>query len=60
MPTWEALATEPTPRTRVQKMTGAIIILMRLTKPRADRLELDREVRRNEADGAMTAPMHGE
>ena len=33
LPTWEALRTEPMPSTIVQKITGAIIILIRLTKP---------------------------
>ena len=33
MPTRAALATEPTPSTIVQKMTGWIIILIRATKP---------------------------
>ncbi len=33
MPTLAALVTEPMPSTMVQKMTGLIIILMRLTKP---------------------------
>ena len=33
MPTLAALATEPTPSTIVQKMTGWIIILISATKP---------------------------
>ncbi len=33
LPTFAALATEPTPSTIVQKMIGLIIILIRLTKP---------------------------
>jgi hypothetical protein len=33
LPTLAALATEPTPSTIVQKMTGWIIILIRATKP---------------------------
>ena len=33
LPTRAALATEPTPRTIVQKMTGWIIILIRATNP---------------------------
>ena len=32
-PTLAALRTEPTPRTRVQKMTGWIIIVISETKP---------------------------
>src|SRR6476661_6792112 len=31
LPTWEALRTDPMPSTIVQKMIGAIIILIRLT-----------------------------
>ena len=33
LPTCAALRTEPTPITMLQKMTGEIIILIRLTKP---------------------------
>ncbi len=33
LPTVAALAIDPMPRTMVQKMTGAIIILMSLMKP---------------------------
>ena len=32
LPTWAALATDPTPSTIVQKITGEIIIRMRATK----------------------------
>ncbi len=39
MPTGAALRTEPMPRTMVQKMTGLIIILIRLTNSVAEDAE---------------------
>ena len=58
MPTRAALATEPTPSTIVQKMTGWIIILIRATKPVPSGFSSDGEVGRDEAD--EDAERHGD
>ena len=46
LPTVAAFAIDPTPTTIVQKMIGAIIILMSSTKRVADRLQADGELGR--------------